>query len=156
MTTNPIIKFNVVGVPKGQPRPRAFAFHGRARIYDPGTAEGWKSEIARAAKHHLPKEPLEGPLRVSIEFRFPRPKSHFRKVKGQGVLKDDAAVFHAGKPDADNAAKAVLDAMTTLGFWKDDSQVAILSLAKTYAAPGLLLPGATITIHVLGKTEETK
>ena len=38
----------VHGEPKAQPRAKAFARNGRAGIYDPGTAEGWKGAIAAA------------------------------------------------------------------------------------------------------------
>jgi len=44
------IHFFVSGDPKAQPRIRAFAINGHARVYDPGTAEGWKSLIAVAAR----------------------------------------------------------------------------------------------------------
>ncbi len=39
----------VIGEPKGQPRGRAVSIAGHARVYDPKTAEGWKSLIAAAA-----------------------------------------------------------------------------------------------------------
>lgn len=44
------ITFFIHGDPKPQPRPRAFARRMGAkfvaRVYDAGTAEGWKSQIA--------------------------------------------------------------------------------------------------------------
>ena len=51
------ITVRVYGEPKGQPRPRAFAKPiggGKfsARVYDAGTAEGWKSQIAQAFRQH--------------------------------------------------------------------------------------------------------
>lgn len=61
-----MIQFRVYGVPKGQPRPKAFArnFGGKwqARVYDPGTAESFKSAIAAAAQNCRPKVPLSGPI----------------------------------------------------------------------------------------------
>ena len=60
------ISFAVQGVPKGQPRPRAFAFKGKARVFDPGTAEEWESRIAEAARPHLPREPLAGPVALEV------------------------------------------------------------------------------------------
>ena len=67
-----MISFFVPGIPKGQPRPRAFAFHGKARVFDPGTAEGWKASVALAARDELPPAPLEGALSVSLRFYMPR------------------------------------------------------------------------------------
>lgn len=123
----PPISFFVPGEPKGQPRPRAFAFHGKARVFDPGTAEHWKSQIALAAKQKL-KTPFAGPVRLDLTFYFPRPKKHYKR----DVLRPDAPGYQTTKPDADNLAKAVMDALTTLGAWKDDTQVAELIVRKFY------------------------
>lgn len=122
-----MIEFDVLGTPKGQPRVRAFSRGGHARVYDPGTAEGWKSEIAIAARAHIPKAPLEGALELSLCFRFLRPKSHFLK-RG---LRPGAPWYHTAKPDIDNLIKT-FDALTTLGFWLDDAQVAVVYAQKLY------------------------
>lgn len=53
---------------------------------------------------------------------------------------------HTAKPDADNLAKAVLDAMTRAGAWKDDSQVSSLRVMKYYGTAGERT-GVMITIH---------
>ena len=127
------IEIVVYGAPKGQPRPRAFSRGGHASVYDPGTAEGWKGQIAIAARPFRPAAPWEGPVRVSIVFRFARPKSHYGRKKGEQHLKIDAPRYHTAKPDADNLAKAVLDALTTLGMWRDDAQVCQLDTLKVYA-----------------------
>ena len=78
------ISFFVRGQPKAQPRGRAFAVGGKARIYNPATAEGWKGAIACAALQHLPTEPLTGPLRVDIDFFLPRPKRLMRRKDADG------------------------------------------------------------------------
>ena len=141
------ITFTADGLPKGQPRARAFAFGGKAgkkvsvRMYDPGTAEGWKSCVAIAARDHLPPEPITGPISLHLGFRFPRPKSHFTK-KG---LRPDAAIYVTSKPDADNAAKAVMDCLTQLGAWKDDAQIVALEVMKVYGDK----PGCTVSIGTL-------
>ncbi len=122
------IQFRAYGDPKGQPRPRAFSRGGMTRVYDPGTAEGWKSQIASAALPHKPAQ-IEGPIHVTLRFFFRRPKGH----SGAKGLKPSAPTYHTAKPDADNLAKAVLDCITQLGFWKDDSQVACLDVIKRYS-----------------------
>ena len=43
---------------------------------------------------------------------------------------------HTVKPDIDNLVKAVMDALTTAGWWIDDTQVWSLSTSKQYAAKG--------------------
>jgi len=122
-------RFITYGTPKGQPRPRAFAMHGKVRVYDPATAEGWKSAVAEAARPFLPPSPFEGPVEVELGFMFARPASHLRV---DGSLRPSARVHHLGKPDLDNLAKAVLDALTALGFWRDDAQVIRLLVTKAY------------------------
>lgn len=136
------IEFFAAGDPKGQPRPKAFARGGHAAIYDPGTAEGWKGCIALAGRSFCPTAPLEMPLRVDLTFYFPRPKSHFRTGKNASELRDDAAAWHCKKPDRDNSDKAVLDALTLLRFWRDDSQVCDGRIQKLYddgRGPGCLI-----------------
>ena len=131
----------IPGIPKGQPRPRAFARGGKARVFDPGTAEGWKSAIALAVLDaKLAGLPLEGPLHVSLKCFFPRPKSHSTK-RG---LRPEAPVFHTSKPDADNVLKAALDALTHIGLWHDDSQVCSVRVLKSYDAT---VPGTWLEVR---------
>lgn len=122
----------VHGEPKGQPRPRAFSRNGSARMYDPGTAENWKSAVAGALQFHHGKL-HEGPFEVEILLYFPRPKSHFG---AKGLLARFGSVFFRKKPDADNVAKAILDALSEksgVGFWKDDADVTDLIVRKRWA-----------------------
>lgn len=64
--------------------------------------------------YKLPK-PLQGALQVNVRFYY----------KGKGVWKDT-------RPDLDNMVKLLLDAMTQEGFWEDDGQIVMLSMAKMY------------------------
>jgi Holliday junction resolvase RusA-like endonuclease len=137
------INFFAEGLPKGQPRPKAFSRGGHARVYDPGTAEGWKSAVAVAAKPFLPAIPLIGPVKLELWFQMPRPKAHYRTGKNGGFLRPDAPTLHVGKPDCDNLAKAVLDALTHLRIWHDDAQVWRLTVQKSYDGDR---PGCEITI----------
>lgn len=57
-------------------------------------------------------------------------------------MKDAAPNWCIKKPDADNYAKAVMDALTILRFWEDDCQVCDLSVRKQFAR----LPGCNIEI----------
>ena len=137
----PTIAFRAYGDPKGQPRPRAFARGGKASVYDPGTAEGWKSQIAAAAQPHLPDVPFDGPVAIKARFLFKRPKRLMRKRDPQD------RIAHTGKPDLDNCVKALLDCLTTIGMWRDDSQVWLTHSVKWYVALPDERPGAEIEIH---------
>lgn len=89
------------------------------RFYSPKTA--WWKACYMTAKLNRPKQPIEGPISVKMRLGFPRPKSTPKW-----------AVWHRRRPDADNVAKAVLDAMTAAGWWKDDGAVAELIILKIY------------------------
>lgn len=140
------IEFFVHGIPKAQPRPRAFAKQisagkWQARVYDSGTAEGWKSSIAIEARPHVPPVPFSGPIALRVVFFMPRPQRHY---KPNGTIRDTAPHFHTSKADADNLGKAVKDCLTALGFWRDDSQICDERFVKQYCYTA---PGASITIR---------
>jgi len=138
----PKIEFFVNGTPKAQPRARAFAVGGSARVYDPGTAEGWKGLIALAAKPLVPPEPMEGPVWCELDFYFPRPQRLCRKKDPDGPIR------HTAKPDRDNLEKAVTDCLKTLRFYKDDAQVCDGPVRKWYVARGGA-PGVRISLDML-------
>lgn len=141
----PPISFRVAGTPKGQPRPRAFARGGMVRVYDPGTAEGWKSIIALTSKPFLKDAHPDKSVDLTIDFWFKRPKAHF---KADGSLKPMAPTFFKQKPDLDNLEKAVLDCLTVVGFWKDDCQVVHLQSTKNWASSACP-EGCVITIEYI-------
>lgn len=127
------IEFFVAGIPKPQPRPRAFARmlpggKAIARVYEAGTAEAWKGDVARASEAHRPAAPLEGPVALTLAFLLPRPKRLMRaKDPEEAIWAPD------GRGDVDNLAKAVIDAMTVLRWWHDDAQVVQLGVTKHFA-----------------------
>lgn len=139
------IQFFAQGIPKGQPRPKAFARGGHAAVYDPGTAEGWKGQVALAARPFLKALPSDHPpLSLRLDFYMPRPKAHFHTGRFRdGVLRESSPKYHTGKPDADNLAKAVMDALTQLNIWRDDACVVDLRVKKLYATNEA---GCSITI----------
>lgn len=146
----PLHTFHALGKPKGQPRPRAFVRGKRAAVYDPGTAENWKGDVARACSA-LEGARLHAPLSVTLTFFMPRPKSHFGS---RGTLKASAPRFmHDGRPDADNLAKAVLDALTGIGAWIDDEQVCELTVRKYWEQPGENPQGCVIRMAELREVE---
>lgn len=122
-----VIKFKVFGTPKAQPRVKAMRAGAFVRMYTPGSANDWKQAIAAAALLHRPETPITGPVSVNSTFYFTRPKRLMRKIDPDGEIP------HTTKPDRDNLDKAVLDALTGLGFWRDDCQVWDGSPRKLYA-----------------------
>lgn len=140
MEPTQLCRIRVDGVPKPQPRARAFAVKGHARVYSAHTAEAWKSQIAEAVRSYIPPAPLEGAMRMRIVFDLPRPKRLCRRKDPPGRIPHTG-----GRDDIDNLIKAVLDALTTVGLWRDDSQVYWMAACKFYhAIDGK--PGADIWI----------
>ena len=87
-----------------------------------------RQEFEWKLKPHLPKTASEAPIRLMIVFFFDvkQPKKIWGKYK-------------TTKPDVDNFAKELIDAMSEdekngkRGFWKDDSQIVDLHIVKYYA-----------------------
>ena len=145
-----MIRVFVAGDPKGQPRPRAFTRRlkdgtVRARVFDAGSAEEWKSQVALALKPHLPRAPWRGAVALTLAFHFRRPMSHYRKDQS---LKPKAPRRHLAKPDVDNLAKAVMDACTAMRVWEDDDQVTRLVVIRRWADPGTA-PGLGLELQPL-------
>ena len=102
------------------------------RVYNPNTADDWKRSI-RFTLNQFKNMNLEGSFSVSLHFYFQRPKSHFGSgVKTKNILKDSSPKKHKAKPDLDNLAKSVLDCLTNMSFWIDDSQVTELKIRKDW------------------------
>lgn len=145
------LEFFAQGKPKGQPRVKAARRGKHAGVYDPGTADDWKTTIKQAAKDALTTSifPIfAGPVRVDATFVFPRPKAHFRG-KSQ-TIRLDAPVYHISKPDRDNLDKALMDALTDMQVFKDDCIAACGGITKLYAAPG---QAAGVRVHIISLQE---
>lgn len=134
-----IIAFLVPGPPV--PWARA-ARKGKGHSFTPPRQAQYKQDVqwmARAAMKGRP--PLQGPVALDIEFALPVPLS-YSKAKRQACLEGD--LFPTGKPDVDNLAKIIKDALNTIAY-VDDSQVVGLKLKKYYSAtPGAALAVATV------------
>lgn len=119
------IAFEIPGNPVPQPRPRVSTRGGFARAYVPSThpVHAYRKQLQLAAIDAGLRKTGE-PVQVVIDCVFARPKSHLRK----SGLRSDAPKLP--RPDVDNLAKAVLDAIgPILG---DDAQVSRLVVEKTY------------------------
>jgi Holliday junction resolvase RusA-like endonuclease len=119
------LTFSVLGEPVPQPRPRVSTRGGFARAYVPAKhpVHAYRQSLAAAARDAGLSETGE-PLNVVIDAVFERPKSHMRK---SGVRADAPRL---PRPDVDNIAKAVLDALQDV--MGDDTLVARLVVEKSY------------------------
>ena len=117
----------IPGLPVAQPRQR----HTRTgHNYTPSThpVQGFKYAIANAVRvlietRHETLPWSSGPIYLIYKLLFPRPRALQWKKKPQLPL------YHTQRPDLDNVAKAIKDALTGI-VWVDDAQVALLSGCK--------------------------
>ena len=114
--------------PKPKERPRAAIIGGHARIFTPKATEAYEKELRTAWIRANGEAPEEGPLRIRIYFGLPIPKSATKANKLQMVTRQ---VFPTKKPDLDNLAKAVMDALNGVAY-KDDSQIVTVLTKKNY------------------------
>jgi Holliday junction resolvase RusA-like endonuclease len=123
------IQFRIDGDPVPQPRPKVSTSGGFARAYVPSKhpVHCFRSRVTEAARD-AGLVRVDQPVAVEITAVFGRPRSHYRR---SGV-KPTAPLLP--RPDCDNLAKAVLDALQdALG---DDTRVARLTVEKGWGSEG--------------------
>lgn len=125
-----LIQYTVVGIPKPQARPKVFhktLKSGRDFVHTYSPKSDWFHLVYTETlkqKEKL-KNRFSGALRLNLLFYLPIPKS-FSKKKRENLM------YVSKRPDVDNLAKAVMDAMNNTGIWEDDSQIARLDIVKAY------------------------
>ena len=119
--------------PLGKGRPRATVQGGRARVYTPTATANWEHFAADELRFYMAGKPaMTGPLGCEIVAVFPRTAALLAKNK-IGYKYPTWRLPHAVKPDADNIAKSVLDAVEKAGVILDDKQIALLTVGKHWA-----------------------
>lgn len=120
--------FLVEGRAEGKDRPR-FA---RGHAFTTQKTKEFEARVKAAASEAMERHGLgltEQPVRVEISCFFLPPKSASKKFLNQI---DTELVPYDKKPDADNIAKAVCDAMNGVVF-VDDKQVCYVSCEKWFS-----------------------
>lgn len=121
---------------------RAFVVKGRAVVtHDNAKTKPWQLTVQWSAKAEMfGKEPIEGPVNVSVVFFMPRPAGH----SGVRGLRPSAPARPAVKPDLDKLVRSTLDGLTGVVF-RDDAQVVTISAEKRFADGRA--PGADIVVR---------
>jgi Holliday junction resolvase RusA-like endonuclease len=100
--------------------------NGKMMHYKSKGAKQTFSVLTAALAPFAPAVPMDGPIRLEVEWRFPKGKSHKNNE------------WRISKPDTDNLQKALKDVMTRLGYWVDDSRVCHELVAKIWSDdPGI-------------------
>ena len=123
-------RFTLPGdVPDTRPRARVLRLGARttARAYTAPRYREWMvAAHAEAAVVWGGRAPLGGPLEVRVLV--------VRQSADREALAAQPRRWREGKPDADNAAKAALDALVAVGVMGDDVQVVALHVEQVWGA----------------------
>lgn len=131
-----MITFIVEGKPQGKARARTFYDKrvGKMRSVTPEQTKSYEDLIRWSYKAAGGQYMGEKTLQVDIQAFYPIPQS-FSKAKRNDAIFE--RIRPTTKPDLDNCAKAVLDALNGVAFY-DDSQVVDLTIRKFYGETGYL------------------
>ena len=109
------------GVPKGRPR-----FTRQGRAYTPKATEDFEKWVRANARQTMMIE--SGAVSIKIMFRFAPPASWSNKRRQAAIA---ARAPKITKPDLDNLAKAVTDAMNAV-VYDDDNRIYSIEACKIY------------------------
>lgn len=121
------------------------------------TLTTWREDVKLAALRTLEDTDEDGWDRTAPRivmhavFTLPRPKAHYRTGKFAHLLRDNAPIYHAVKPDLDKLLRSTGDALTAAGVYGDDCRISQIFAIKTYPnvtgyGGALDRPGARITL----------
>jgi Holliday junction resolvase RusA-like endonuclease len=117
------VEFIVPTLPVGKGRHRTTR---TGRTYTPQKTVSFQATVGWYATHAMQGDHWGGPVEATLSFHFLVPRSWSQKRQRE-------AGWYMGKPDLDNAAKAILDACNGV-VYRDDAQVVQLTCRKTYGS----------------------
>jgi len=129
--TRSTIKFTIPVVPRSVQFGKRMGLNkrtGRMLMFCDKKTKAFYEAISEAARPFTPTEPLQGPLRVTMDMFFPRPKRLMTKSS------PTEAIWKPSTPDAENCFKGISDPLTKERFWEDDCQIVDQRARKFYCA----------------------
>lgn len=137
-----MLDFFVAGTPVPQGSKNAYVRGGRAVLVDANPRlKAWRAAVRSAAEEAIAEdgwETLDEPCKVHLGFIMPSPKRPRWSLP-------------AVKPDIDKLTRAVFDALTDAGVWRDDSRVVSMNVTKRYTGSDGAVPGVWVEVNTLGK-----
>lgn len=100
---------------------------GRPFIYDSKKLSAARNTLRTALLPHRPEEPLQGCVRIDVEWVFATPD---KKKWGK---------WKTTRPDRSNLMKMFEDEMTRAGFWRDDAQLVSGNVDKYWDKEGRIV-----------------
>ena len=122
------IRFIVHENPCGKERPK----FTRGHAYTPEKTRNYEELVRREYIAQTGGQKLRGSLKVFIYAKFPVNASDSQKTKHSKI---SGEIKPIKKPDCDNIAKAILDALNGVAY-DDDKQVVRLHVEKEYGTTG--------------------
>ena len=137
--SEPFVTIRLDGPPRGKGRPR-FGRRGEfVAVWTDKKTKGYEEALSVEGARAMKAKPIRlGAVSVRIEAGTTIPASWSQK-KRQAALSGD--LNPTGKPDFDNLAKCVGDALNKI-VWKDDSQIIVCAFRKFHSVE----PGLTIMV----------
>ena len=123
-----IYEFEVPGKIRGKDRPRINTY--TYNIYTPNKTKDYEQYIQQNFKIKYPNyKMIEGRISIEIIAFLEIPKNTSKK---KSIEMLEGTISPTKKPDIDNIAKSVLDALNKFVF-KDDNQVTRIMVEKKYS-----------------------
>ena len=133
--------FYIPGIPTGKGRPRFARTAKGVKTFTPQKTVVYENLVRMAYKQAGGKYMLDENIRAEITAYYDIPKSTSKKRRAAML----AGMEYPGKkPDCDNVAKIVLDALNGIAY-RDDAAVVELMVKKRYGEQ----PGVYVTIERL-------
>lgn len=118
-----MVRFAIPGAPRGKGRPR-FAGHA----YTDNKTRAYEQLVQTCYRQEAGAFDFSGAVELSIMAVIPIAGSDSKATRNGKLC---GLIQPARKPDVDNIAKIIMDALNGLA-WQDDKQVVRLSVCKIY------------------------
>lgn len=153
-TNGPWLTLEVLGEPIGQGNIRHLGAGRPAVHQNAKTLKPWRGRVQDAAEEQIAATIHKGrfpittePVAIDATFTVRKPVAAPKRRQTWPVT----------RPDVDHLFRAIGDALTAAGVWRDDSQIVELTARKVY--PGehpqaLHVPGVVIAVYTVREAAE--
>lgn len=153
------LQFTVSGLaaPQGSKRAVGRDHSGRTILVESSKRlPEWRRDVRLSAIEARAGRPtIRSAARLTVEFSFPRPATHYRSGRYAHLVRPSAPAWptSASKGDLDKLVRGVCDALTAAGVWVDD-KLAVEIVATKRFTEGDEIPAATITVEALEDAQD--
>ena len=126
------MEFEVIGAPVGKRRPKFSTVHGYAQAIKPKEDVIYENLVKLSFQQAKPSDYnlFDKAVKMTIFAYCAIPKSFSKKKQNEAI---ECRISPLTKPDADNIAKIICDALNDIAY-KDDTQIVELTIIKKYAS----------------------